>query len=76
MDMKETQEISLDVLVDVPTSDGGISRKRLTDLTREDLAALGERHRAREAESHRLEREQAQAQRQTGASRPDHFENR
>jgi hypothetical protein len=56
---KETLEIDLNQLIEVPTTGGGTVRKRLVELTAEDVRALGERHRAAEVEADRLGRERA-----------------
>jgi hypothetical protein len=56
---KETLEIDLNQLIEVPTADGGTVRKRLVELTAEDVRALGERHRAAEVEADHLARARA-----------------
>ena len=61
--MKETREIDLKTLVDVPTPDGGTIKKRLIDLTSADLQALAEQHRSREAQADVQAREQAATKR-------------
>jgi hypothetical protein len=53
MHPRDTQEVDLTVLVEVPSPDGGITTKRLMDLTPEDLAAMAIQHRTRAAEEAR-----------------------
>jgi hypothetical protein len=62
--VKETREIDLNTLVDVPTSDGGTVKKRLVELTSADLQALADQHRSREVQADLQSREQAASERQ------------
>ena len=64
--MKETREIDLNTLVDVPIPGGGTVKKRLIDLTSADLQALAEQHRSREAQADVQAREQAAQERLAG----------
>jgi hypothetical protein len=50
MDDRPTQRVDLTQLVEVPAPDGGVTRKRLVDLSPADLEALARRHRIRQAE--------------------------
>jgi hypothetical protein len=53
MDPKETQAIDLTQTVEVPAEGGGVTRKRLMDLTPADLEALGRRYREDQARGRR-----------------------
>ena len=69
---KETQEIDLSVAVEVPTGDGRVVKKRLLDLTQEDLRLIAEARRAREAEADQRARDAAQAERRARGADPRH----